>query len=87
MHFVYKKIMTVNYLSPTGSIPTYQRIPVGSTTAPIERQSFINKDDVTVWTNTKKEQAEIELQEAEHFFAALRKVVDKVQDLYQKSDN
>ena len=45
MHFVYKKIMTVNYLSPTGSIPTYQRIPVGSTTAPIERQSFINKDE------------------------------------------
>ena len=86
MHFVYKKIMTVNYLSPTGSIPTYQRIPVGSTTAPIERQSFINKDDVTDWTNTKKEQAEIELQEAEHFFAALCKVVDKVQDLYQKSD-
>lgn len=66
--------MTVNYLSPTGSIPTYQRIPVGSTTAPIERQSFINKDDVTDWTNTKKSKQKLNFKKLSTFLQRCAKL-------------
>lgn len=82
----------MDYLTPTGTVPTYtnyqQNKGVQTATAPIkpQPQDFINRDDVTAWTGTKKEQAEIELQEAEHFFAAMRKVVNKVQEHFEKSD-
>lgn len=79
----------MNYFSPTGMIPPYysetpKKVPT-ATTVPMSKQDFINKEDVTSWKNTKLEQIEIENQEANHFFAALRKVVGKVQSLYEKS--
>lgn len=80
----------MNYLTPTGTIPTHttyqQNKGVQTTTSPIlTPQEFINKSDVTAWSDTKKEQLDIEKQEAEHFFAALRKVVGKVQNMYEQS--
>lgn len=82
----------MNYLTPTGIVPTYSNIQkqnhgVQTMTSPIAQpQKFINKEDVTAWTNTKREQFEIEKQEADHFFIALRKVVEKVQEAYEQSD-
>lgn len=82
----------MNYLTPTGMVPTYSNLQkhnqgVQTTTSPIAQpQNFISKDDVTSWTNTKKEQFDIEKQEANHFFVALRKVISKVQEQYEHSD-
>ena len=82
----------MNYLAPTGMVPTYSNLQkqnqgVQTTTSPIAQpQNFISKDDVTSWTNTKKEQFDIEKQEANHFFVALRKVFGKIQDAYEQSD-
>ena len=82
----------MNYLAPTGMVPTYSNLQkhnqgVQTTTSPIAQpQNFISKDDVTSWTNTKKEQFDIEKQEANHFFVALRKVISKVQEQYEHSD-
>ena len=82
----------MNYLTPTGMVPTYSNIQnqnhgVQTMTSPIAQpQKFINKEDVTAWTNTKREQFEIEKQEADHFFVALRKVIGKVQEQYELSD-
>lgn len=83
----------MNYMTPTGMIPpTYtnlqsQKQGAQTTTAPIDQpQKFINKEQVASWTERKKEQLEIEKQEADNFFVALKKVIGKIQEVYEQSD-
>lgn len=83
----------MNYLTPTGMVPltpsNLQQQKQGVQTATsqvIEPQKFISKNDITSWTSKKLEQIEIEKQEADHFFVALKKVIGKIQEQYEKSD-
>ncbi len=72
---------------PTGMLPQAQPIPAqkqNNQTNPINKPQNFSPNEAGEWVSLKKEQAEIELQEAEHFFDAIRKVVKQVQKEYEK---
>lgn len=81
---------TINSLTPTGMIPIQQNIPAESQknqTNSIIQPSKFSTNEFSQWTDLKKEQAEIEMQEANKFFIALKKVVGKIQEAYEQSDH
>lgn len=80
-----------DYLIPTGMFPPQtQTISAqqkdNNQTNPINKTQNFSSHETEEWINLKKEQAEIELQEAEKFFTALKKITGKIQEAYEQSN-